>query len=136
MNEEISPEALLFFSEKPQALPLYLAFDTRITALFPDTNKRVQKTQITYYNRHVFACVSLLRVKRKAELPDPYIVVTLGLPYPLESPRVVSKCEPYPNRWTTHIVIGSENEMDEEFFSWVREAYDFSNSKKVKERKP
>ena len=32
MSEEISPEALLFFSEKPQALPLYLAFDTRITA--------------------------------------------------------------------------------------------------------
>ena len=129
MNEEISPEALLFFNEKPQALPLYLAFDTRITALFPEAERRVQKTQITYYNRHVFACVSLLRVKRKAEMPDSYIVVTLGLPHPLKSPRAAAQCEPYPNRWTIHILIGSIREIDDELFSWVQEAYDFSNRK-------
>ena len=130
MNEDISPEALLFFSEKPQSLPLYLAFDARITALFPDAGKRVQKTQITYCSRHVFACVSLLRVKRKAELPDPYLVVTLGLPHPLSSNRVAVQCEPYPNRWTVHILIGSEQEIDSELLAWVREAYDFSNSKR------
>ena len=130
MNEDISPEALLFFSEKPQSLPLYLAFDARISAQFPDANKRVQKTQITYCNRHVFACVSLLRVKRKAELPDPYLVVTLGLPHPLSSNRVASQCEPSPHRWTVHIVIGFVQEIDGELLSWVREAYDFSISKR------
>ncbi|WP_330397617.1 DUF5655 domain-containing protein [Acutalibacter muris] len=86
-------------------------------------------TQITFSNRRVFACVSLMRVKRKAELPDPYIVVTLGLPYPLESRRVAAKTEPYPGRWTTHFVIGSTGELDQEFFAWVREAYDFSAAK-------
>jgi len=130
MSEEISPEALLLFSEKPQSIPLYLAFDARISVLFPDANKRIQKTQITYFNRHVFACVSLLRVKRKAELPDPYLVVTLGLPHPLSSGRVASQCEPYPNRWTVHILIASQEEIDGELLSWVREAYDFSNSKR------
>ena len=130
MSEEISPEALLFFSDKPQSIPLYLAFDTRISNLFPDAGKRVQKTQITYCNRHVFACVSLLRVKRKAELPDPYLVVTLGLPHPLSSHRVAVQCEPYPDRWTIHIVIGSEQEIDGELLAWVREAYDISNSKR------
>ncbi|QQR31490.1 hypothetical protein I5Q82_07440 [Acutalibacter muris] len=68
-------------------------------------------------------------MKRKAELPDPYIVVTLGLPYPLESRRVAAKTEPYPGRWTTHFVIGSTGELDQEFFAWVREAYDFSAAK-------
>lgn len=46
-----------------------------------------------------------MRVKKKAELPDSYFVLTLGLPYPLESGRVAVKTEPYPGRWTTHIVI-------------------------------
>ena len=89
----------------------------------------VQKSQITFSNRHVFACVSFARVKRKAELPDPYIVITLGLSYPLESERVAVKTEPYPGRWTTHIVIGSPDELDEELFGWVQQAYDFSNNK-------
>lgn len=54
--------------------------------------------------------MSFLRVRKKADLPDPYIVITLGLFYPLESSHVVGKTEPYPGRWTTHIVIGSVEE--------------------------
>ena len=54
--------------------------------------------------------MSFLRVRKKADLPDPYIVITLGLSYPLESSRVAGKTEPYPGRWTTHIVIGSVEE--------------------------
>ena len=87
------------------------------------------RTQITFYHRHVFACVSFARVKRKAELPSPYLVLTLGLPYPLQSGRVAVKTEPYPGRWTTHIVIGSPEEIDGELLSWVREAYAFSERK-------
>ena len=48
--------------------------------LFPEAQKRVQKTQITFFHRHVFACVSFQRVKRRAELPDPWLVIALGLP--------------------------------------------------------
>lgn len=54
--------------------------------------------------------MSFLRVSKKADLPDPYIVITLGLSYPLESSRVPGKTEPYPGRGTTHIVIGSVEE--------------------------
>ena len=89
----------------------------------------MQKTQITFSNRHVFACVSFARVKRKAELPSPYLVITLGLPCPLESGRVAVKTEPYPGRWTTHIVVGSTDEIDKELIGWVRQAYAFSDSK-------
>ncbi len=92
-------------------------------------NKRVQKTQITFYNRHVFACVSFARVKRKAELKEGFMVITLGLPGPLESARVAVKTEAYPGRWTTHIVVSSPEELDEELLSWVREAYAFANAK-------
>lgn len=119
----------MFFNDHPAAFPFYEEFSRKLFALFPATTMRVQKSQITFSNRHVYACVSFLRVKKKAELPGAYIVVTLGLPYPLGSERVAVKTEPYPGRWTTHFVISSPSQLDDEFFTWVGQAYDFSENK-------
>ena len=125
----INQDTLLFFNQCRTALPLYEAFADKIATQFPNSKIKVQKTQITFSNRHVYACVSFLRVKRKAELPDGYFVLTLGLPYPLQSGRVAAKTEAYPGRWTTHIVIREMSDLDEELFEWVRKAYDFSEKK-------
>ena len=121
-------DILAFFHEHAEAFSLYEPLEARLLA-FPGTSIRVQKTQITFSNRHVYARASFLRVRRKAELPDPYLVLTLGMPYPLESGRVAAKTEPYPGRWTIHILLSRPDELDEELFSWVREAYDFSMNK-------
>lgn len=120
---------LLFFEQQPEALPLYEAFADAVIRQYPDTKVKVQKSQISFSNRYMFACVSFARVKKKKELPDPYLVVTLGMSYPLESSRVAVKTEPYPGRWTTHIVLGDEKEVDGELLKWVVEAYDFANTK-------
>ena len=126
---ELNADTLMFFDQHMEALPLYRAFEEILFDSFPVANKRVQKTQITFSNRHVFACVSFARVKRKAELPTGYLVVTLGLPVLLDSERVAVKTEPYPGRWTHHIVVSDPEELDEELLSWIREAYDFANAK-------
>ena len=126
---ELDPDTLMFFNEHPVALDLYRAFEELLYNTFPNVNKRVQKTQITFFNRHVFACVSFARVKRKAELPEGYMVITLGLPAPLESDRVAVKSEPYPGRWTHHIVVSRPEELDEELISWIGEAYAFADAK-------
>ena len=123
---ELDADALMFFDQHMDILPLYQAFEELLFDSFPVVNKRVQKTQITFSNRHIFACVSFARVKRKAELPMRFIVITLGLPAPLDSERVAVKTEPYPGRWTHHIVVNKPEELDEELLSWVREAYDFA----------
>ena len=123
---ELDADALMFFDQHMDILPLYQAFEELLFDSFPVVNKRVQKTQITFSNRHVFACVSFARVKRKAELPMRFIVITLGLPAPLDSERVAVKTEPYPGRWAHHIVVNKPEELDEELLSWVREAYDFA----------
>ena len=122
-------DALLFFDGHIGALPLYETFSEELLRQFPTTSTRVQKTQITFSDRHVYACVSFARVKKKAELPDPYLVITLGLPYPLNSDRVAVKTEPYPGRWTTHIVVGSPDELDGEFWLWVSQAHAFAMNK-------
>ena len=126
---EPDPDTLMFFDEHPAALDLYRAFEELLYNAFSNVNKRVQKTQITFFNRHVFACVSFARVKRRAELPEGYMVITLGLPAPLESDRVAVRSEPYPGRWTHHIVVSRPEELDEELISWIGEAYAFADAK-------
>ncbi len=122
-------DELMFFDKHPAAFPLYDAFAGRLFEMFPSTSMRVQKTQITFSNRHVYVCASLARVKKKAELPEPYLVLTIGLPYPLNSSRVAVKTEPYPGRWTTHLVVSALSELDDELFAWVRQAYEFAEHK-------
>ena len=126
---EMDLDTLLFFDAHRAALPLFAALEDLIFTRFPETEKRVQKTQITYYHRHVFACVSFARVKRKAELPENWLTLTLSLPYPLDSGRVAVKTEAYPGRWTTHFVLGSVEELDGELLGWLDEAYAFSERK-------
>ena len=122
-------DAAVFFDRHKAVYPLYEIFYEKLLAEFPDTRVKVQKSQISHYNRHLFACVSFLKVRKKAELPDDYFVLTLGLPASLESARVAAKAEPYPGRWTTHFVISSPSDLDEEMFGWIAQAYWFAQGK-------
>ena len=126
---EFDTETLLFFDGHEDALALYRTLEERLYETFPVVNKRVQKTQITFTNRHVFACVSFAKVKRKAELPEGYLVLTLGLRTPLSSERIAVKTEPYPDRWTHHIVLSRPEELEDELFTWIKESYDFADAK-------
>ena len=127
--KELDADTLLFFAGHEKALPLYAVFEEKLYARFPETQQRVQKTQITFFNRHVFACVSFARVRKKAELPDPYLTLTLGLPCPLSSRRAAVQTEPYPGRWTVHIPVGAPEEIDDELFAWIGQAYAFAAGK-------
>lgn len=135
---EIDGAALLFFEGHGAALPLYLCLEEKIFSLFPQAEKRVQKTQITYFHRHVFACVSFARVRRKQDQPEGSLVLTLCLPSPLGSPRAAVETEPYPARWTCHLVLRGPEELDGELLGWLRQAYEFSerNRKKIKNGLP
>ena len=64
-------DTLHFFEQQkhPDAVPLYEALEARILAEIPDVRVKVQKSQITFYNRHLFACVSYVRVRKKSQLP-------------------------------------------------------------------
>ena len=123
-------EEILFFEKKPEALPLYEKFAERVRRELGEVHIRVQKTQITFSNRHVFACVSFLRARRARELPPVYLVVTVGTGRKISSPRIDAAVEPYPGRWTHHLVISEEDQIDGELMGWVREAAAFAESKR------
>lgn len=122
----MNADTLLFFSGHEAALPIYEAFETALLSRFPDTRIKVQKTQISFYNKHQFACVSFLRVRPKKELPDPYLVITFGLASQLHSPRIAVATEPYPHRWTHHLVAAAPADIDDELMRWIEEATVFS----------
>ena len=128
-------DTLLFFAGHEGALPLYFALEEWIFRVFPGTEKRVRGTQISFADRCVFACVSFARVKRKAELPAVFLTLTLGLPAPLDSGRIAVRTEPYPGRWTHHIVIGRPGDLDSELLSWISLARDFALTKHAKNSK-
>ena len=128
-TERLEEDTLMFFDGHREVYPLYEAFLARLLRQYPQTAVKVQKTQISFYDRRMFACVSFLRPKRKSELPESYFVLTLGLPGPLRSERVAAKTEPYPGRWTTHIVVSRESDLDEELFGWVEQAHAFAMGK-------
>ncbi len=127
--DTVMQDTLLFFDQHRAVYPLYELFREKLLARFPESRIKVQKSQISYYHRYFYACVSFLRVKKEAELPEEFFVLTLGLPAPLESDRVAAKTEPYPGRWTTHFVISRPSDLDEELFDWIEQAYCFAQSK-------
>ena len=127
--DTLTQDTLFFFDRHQAVYPLYESFQEKLLARFPESRIKVQKSQISYYNRHLYACVSFWKVKKKVELPEDYFALTLGLSASLESGRVAAKTEPYPGRWTTHFVISNLSDLDEELFDWIKQAYQFAQEK-------
>lgn len=127
-SEYYPSDVLFFFEEKPRELALYEALFYEMEKAFPDASVKVQKSQISFYHKHLFAAASL-PVRRKKAWPEMCLVVTIGLARPLESPRAAVKVEPYPGRWTNHVLISRPEEVDGELLGWLREAYDFALAK-------
>lgn len=125
------PDAPLFFDRAPHLLPLYIAFETALCTRFPSVSVRVQKTQISFDAPGLFACVSAERRKT-----GPGLIVTFGLAYRLESGRIAQAVSPSPGRWTHHVLIREEAEIDRELMDWLNEAYAFSCSRRHRARTP
>lgn len=129
LPEHYPADVLFFFDGHPAELALYEALFRAVEEAFPEGSVRVQKTQISFYGRHLFAAASL-PVRRRKDWPKTCLMVTVGLSYRLDSPRVAAASEPYPSRWTHHILVTEERQIDGELMGWLQEAWDFAESKR------
>lgn len=121
MNMDIAQ----FFDKIPKALPLYIAIEELIREKYPNVIIKAHKTQISFVNKHGFAYVSL-PIRKIKNRPDVYIILTFGLPYRCDCPRIAAAVEPYPNRWTHHIIIENPNDIDEQVINWIDQSYIYS----------
>ena len=129
LPERYESDVLFFFDGRPLELALYQTLFRSLETAFPEASVRVQKTQISFYGRHLFAAVSLPGRRRKG-WPEHCNVVTIGLSHRLESPRIAVAVEPYPNRWTHHVLVSGEEQIDGELLVWLKEAWAFSENKR------
>lgn len=129
LPEHYDNDVLFFFDRHPRELALYEAFFALLEGAFPGASVKVQKSQVSFYGRHLFAAVSL-PVRRKKGWPEEAILITLGLPYRCGSERIAVAVEPYPGRWSHHILVSRGEELDGELMGWVRESWAFSESKR------
>ena len=110
-----------FFNGRPREAELYQTLKRALAEALGEFDVLVQKTQITFRTSKVFGCVSL-RTKG-------CIVLSFGLPSRVASERIWQAVEPYPNRWTHHVRIRDEAEIDDELLGWMQAAYAFASQK-------
>lgn len=120
---------MMFWDKWPQLFPLYEAFKSKLAEAYPDMKIKVSKTQISFYNRHLFAMVSP-PLRRKKDWPKAFIMVSFGLPEQIVSPRIAMSTEAYPNRWTHHVILEDAGPIDETLLAWIDRAYRFSENKR------
>ena len=111
---------VVFFDKAPELLPLYAALEDAILARCPDAQVLVMKSQIAFTVARRFAFASL-RGRR--------LIVTFGLPQRVESPRIWQAVEPYPNRWTHHVILRTPEEIDDTLLGGIEEAWRFASRK-------
>ena len=126
MNSDI----LFFFGEHMDALPMYEKLEEQILAQIPDVKIKEAKTQITFANKWGFAFVSFNPCRKAAQRPKTWMTISFGLGYGQESPRIDAAVEPYPGRWTHHVMVGSTEEIDGELMDWIKEAAYISAGKR------
>ena len=125
-----SAEALTrFFSHCPEMMPVYRMLEDRVNERCGNVDVRVQKTQITFTDRFGFAWASL-PVRRRRDWPERCLIVSFGLAYHKESPRIAVAVEPYPQRWTHHVIVTTPEDIDDELLGWIEESHQFSLTKR------
>jgi len=111
MNGDI----LQFFDGQPQALALYLKLEEALAQRVPGLTVRAAATQISFYARLMFACVSLPR--KKAERGG--LRLSFVQPAPLDSPRIEQAVFIRPGVYTHHLLLTKAEQIDGELLGWL-----------------
>jgi hypothetical protein len=118
-----------FFSKEQVLIPLFQTFADSVVSIIPECKIVIQKSQLALQDKITFCSVWLpIRAGIKGR-PDHYFIVTFGLDKLLNSPRITGPVEPYPNRWTHHVIISKPDDIDTQLLDWIREAHRFKNGK-------
>lgn len=123
----INKEIEAFFAGKPEAKALFMAVERKIRAIGPAIIK-VSKTQISFATRTQFAWVWMPQpTDRKRPLHS--LVLSFGCGRQIVHDQIVEAIEPYPGRWTHHVIIAEEADLTASVDAWMREAYRFSEKR-------
>ena len=110
------------FAERPACRRLFNLVADFIGSLGP-AQVIPRKTQVAFARARRFAWLWLPQLWITKQPPDS-ITVTFGLDHRVRDTRIKQSVEPYPGRFTHHIVITKASDFDARVKGWIREAYD------------
>ena len=119
-------EVLAFLGGDPGKIAIFEAYEGAVLSCGEST-MRVTKTQISWGNPFLFAMLS--HPRRAADRRAGALLATFGLHRRLDSPRILQAVEPYPGRWTHHLLLARPEEVDGEVAAWLAEAWAFAREK-------
>ena len=119
-------EVLAFLGGDPGKIAIFEAYEGAVLSC-GESAMRVTKTQISWGNPFLFAMLS--HPRRAADRRAGALLATFGLHRRLDSPRILQAVEPYPGRWTHHLLLARPEEVDGEVAAWLAEAWAFAREK-------
>ena len=57
-----------------------------------------------------------------------FLVVSFAADRRIDHQRIVSVAEPYPHRWTHHVLVTCPEDIDKRLLDWVEQAYIFTGN--------
>ena len=122
----MTAEVLAFLGGDPRKIAIFEAYEGAVLSC-GESAMRVTKTQISWGNPYLFAMLS--HPRRAADRKAGALLATFGLHRRLDSPRILQAVEPYPGRWTHHLLLARPEEVDGEVAAWLAEAWAFAREK-------
>lgn len=114
-----------FLSRKPAALPAARAFLLGALERWPEAEVVTQKSQVGLRDPRPFCALTLPGKSVKGK-PTPGAQLSLFLPRPLMTERLILAVEAYPGRFTNHLALPEDPaELDEDLWTWTAEARRF-----------
>jgi hypothetical protein len=116
-----------FFSNQEKQISLFNAVEKMINSTGPVTME-VKKSVISIGTNTKFAWVWMPQ-PWSSERPEDCLVLTFGVGRYIENDKIVEAKEPYPGRWIHHVIIQVEDDLNDDVYQWLREAYTFSQNR-------
>lgn len=117
----ITAEVLAFLKGDSHCIALFEAAEAAILAC-GESAMTVQKSQISWGNPLKFAFLSFGKGSS--------LILTFGLNARTEHPKIFQAVEPYPGRWTHHMILSDVSDIDSTVGHWLKDAYAFAVAKK------
>lgn len=109
------------FTGRPGAFRLFGNVRKFIETLGPVTVEST-KTQVSFGTPKKFAWVWLPQMYTKKR-PENSITLTFAAGRHIFNDRIAEAVEPRHGRWTHHVVIEKESDLDDDVKNWLREAF-------------
>lgn len=122
----MTAEVLAFLGGEPGKIAIFEAYEGAVLSC-GESRMKVSKTQISWGNPYLFAMLS--QPRRASDRKAGALLATLGLNRRLDSPRILQAVEPYPGRWTHHLLLTGPEAVDGQLRAWLAEAYGFARTK-------